>query len=446
MGRIYRSRRLRPAPDAGPVHLAPDTQVMRMRLRTSGILGALLLAAAADPAAAGACSLGRFWLTRPSTYFIATALPDTALAGPGNMEFTTERGESPEPRPIHGQLVRVEKLGAGAPEAVAAALRSGTAEFVLVPWAYREDCRTTRWSGSTRWLEPGSRSLLTAELRDPSQWVNGRPTFDVLHAWLEPYPQAYRDEAAPDSALTAEELFTFYGLLPDFEKEVEGAADPYPALAPLFRWAAANPALARRFPAARALEEAYEAVQPCITASGTSPVAGTWRFRVEAEGEPERALYLRTSARRMSTACAAPVRPGDPGKFSPRQAESYSLYLHGAPDEDSIPQENREAWDRGGCGVNSMEVWDSPATPAGGPWEARLEWGILGACFRASEAIRRAVQAEGELYRRGEAPSRTGVFRVAPGGGMTFEQTLRVDGRTLLRLRGERVSPRTLAY
>jgi hypothetical protein len=79
----------------------------------------------------------------------------------------------------------------------------------------------------------------------------------------------------------------------------------------------------------------------------------------------------------MSAECAAPFRRADPGRYSPRQPESYSLYLHGAVDEDSIPQENREAWDRGGCSVSTMEVWESPATPAGGPWEARLEWGTL---------------------------------------------------------------------
>jgi hypothetical protein len=239
-------------------------------------LGALLLAAAGDPPPAGACSMGRFWLSRPATYFVATALPDTVAAGPGSMEFTTERGESPAPRPIHGQLVRAEKVGGSVvPEAVERAVGAGSAEFVLVPWAYREDCRTTRWSSSARWLEPGTRAVFTAQLRDPAQWVDGRPTFDVRRAWMEPYPHAYRREIAPGSALTADELFDFYGVLPDFEEGVEKADDPCPALAPLFRWAAANPELARHFPAKRALSAAREFAQPCVAASGVSPVAGT---------------------------------------------------------------------------------------------------------------------------------------------------------------------------
>lgn len=392
------------------------------------------------PATAHACSRGTFWMARPPLYFLASALPDTVQAGPGPVEFHLERGESGPARTIFGQVVRIEELGRNAPPALTEALRAHGPEVVLVRWGYGADCRTTQWGGSARWIETAETELFTARLRDPGDWVGGRPTLDV-NAYHTPYPHARVTDMEYDGEemMTARELFALMHLLPTFEEGME-SADPYPFVAPLFRWARANPALARRFPATEVLESAYEASQPCVAPEGPSPAAGTYRVTLEVEGEPPRTLFIRTSADRHGPECPDSVVRRDPGRLSPRRAASHMLHARAALHPDSIPGENGEGWERGCSGTYRWNVWEDDSEV----WAAELDIGFQG-CFPDSAGLRQAEQDWMAMLRRDEEVElEMGVIRRLPEGGMAIEGAWRLNGRTYWRFRGERISPAVL--
>ena len=184
-------------------------------------------------------------------HVVATATAETLEAGAGGVTYRWEPGRGgsgPAPAPtIYGQVVEVERLGGLA----AAGLGGRASRAVLVPWGYGADCRTEPWTGNPRWVEPGTRGLFTAELRDPAHWVDGLPTFDVHNAYSEPYPQRaeprrYSEGAGDPLLLTIEEYFALIDILPT-EAEVDASAAR--AYEPLFAWARAHRELARRHPA-----------------------------------------------------------------------------------------------------------------------------------------------------------------------------------------------------
>lgn len=221
----------------------------------------MALALVGDPTGASACSIRRDWLHRPGTYLLATALADTVRAGPGSVEHHP----GPDSPAVYGQVARLERAGGDIPPALARALRAGADEAVLVPWSYDASCRTSRWRGEMPWVEPGITGLFSAVPREESEWVGGRPTFDVFAASHEPYPHGSvldRRHASQGAALTAEQLFDLFGVLPTWQ-EVE--AEPCPAVAPFLRWARENPELARLYPVPWALESAYAVIQPCVS-------------------------------------------------------------------------------------------------------------------------------------------------------------------------------------
>lgn len=227
----------------------PPQRVPRPPLRASAAAAALLLAA--EPAQA--CSLSDFHIFRDPAlaHFVATATAETLEAGAGVVTYRwgQERGGSgPVPEPaIYGQVVEVERVGGLA----AARLGGRVSRAVLVPWGYGADCRTEPWVGNPRWVEPGTRGLFTAMLRDPAHWVDGLPTFDVFNPYSEPYPQRAEPERYSEGAddpllLSIDEYFALIDLLPT-EEEVDASAAR--AYAPLLAWARDNPELARRHPA-----------------------------------------------------------------------------------------------------------------------------------------------------------------------------------------------------
>ena len=59
-------------------------------------------------------------------------------------------------------------------------------DAVLVPWAYRPDCRPIEWSEPLDWIPAGTRGVVTGWIRPREYWLEGLPTFDVEMAWREP--------------------------------------------------------------------------------------------------------------------------------------------------------------------------------------------------------------------------------------------------------------------
>lgn len=197
---------------------------------------------------------------RGATYFVATTLADTVLAGEGRVHPDSNEGHwgAGEAHAVYGQVVRIDTLG-GANEAELFRLleQRRSRDVVVVPWDYDPACRPTYWSSSARWIDPGLVGLYVVRLRDKSEWADGRPTFDAFAAAFTPYPYGplYRagylgtDALRSRPSLDAYEFFSLYAALPVDFPDSDSAV-----LAPVRRWAAAHPELAGKYPADEILE------------------------------------------------------------------------------------------------------------------------------------------------------------------------------------------------
>ena len=234
-------------------------------LALSGVLAGSNGPGAAIAAESMRCSLVFFPTGRSAgdTYFIGTARSDTMLAGPGTLHPTGLGGHAGDgrPRPVYGQLVRIDTVAGGHADDVRRALgRFSERDVLLVPWDYDPGCETTYWNRSARWVEPGLVSFYEARLRPDSLWVGGRPTLDVFYGSTKPYPHnpsfradyGYTEEERSRASLTVHERFTFQEVLPVYEHGPSSTPDSLRDQ-PLRRWVAANPELAKRYPADRAI-------------------------------------------------------------------------------------------------------------------------------------------------------------------------------------------------
>lgn len=213
-----------------------------------------------------------------TTFFVGIGTPDTMLAGPGPVKFSTEPGHwgRGTARLIFGQVVRVtHHLGGAASAAVERAFRRlDTRDVVIVPWDYAPDCQPVPWRRSARWVEGTQPGFFRVRLRPESQWINGRPVLDAYRADLEPYPhgvffqRGYRGTGALKTgpSLTPEEYFELYAALPD---QGQAAREPDRSAASLDAWERAHPELAAKYPAPqilgfarRILERWREALSP----------------------------------------------------------------------------------------------------------------------------------------------------------------------------------------
>jgi hypothetical protein len=412
--------------------------------RLSLVAGCAAAAAAASATAAHACSLAPFPISRDGVHLIGTATADTLPAGAAGMEY--ELGPEAEDGPIYGQVVRVERLGG----ADAASLPPGTDRLVLVPWGYGPDCRTTRWSASAHWVQPGERGLFWAGLRPREQWVDGLPTLDVGQPYQLPYPQrAYEDD--PDSLMTVEQAFELIDLLPLWD---EFEADPEEARQPLLRWARANPDLARRFPASVVVNQAEHDIRYATLKRIDPPLAGTYRFSVSVDGDSPRPFYART--RSAPTTEWDPVRSPAADDWEPpapgHPIAGYTLLLAASASVDSLPVVCGPDRDMGREGYVSVA-----AAPESGPdgvqvWTGQVELNLAASALPADsvlvgitrsqlERMMERVRADLPMEERVHAPAR---FLLRPDGSVAVEQTVVLhDGRTVV-ITGERLSRVTI--
>lgn len=223
------------------------------------------------PSTRNLCSLSPITIAREPnvTHFVGTTLPDTILAGAGDVKPSRHGGHwgRGDRRAVYGQLVRVDTLaGAEADKVRAAMARLGSRDLLLVPWDYDPSCEPTYWSASAQWISPGLVGFYTATLRAEKFWISGRPTFDVFTADLEPYPhgpffrEGYHgaDAVRLRPSLTPHEMFDLYEVLPIWGKwELDASA-----LEPLERWAREHSELSAKYPADEILATNRGRVRP----------------------------------------------------------------------------------------------------------------------------------------------------------------------------------------
>jgi hypothetical protein len=404
------------------------------------VVAALLASAAAAAstaraAADAACSSGRLMGVRAELFVLATARADTVLAGPGALNYSRERN-APPLSTIHGQRFRLDRVGGNVPAALA---NAGGGDAVLVP--YGSECRDVRRWSKARWAEPGTQVFADAVLRPRQQWVEGRPTFDVemVH---DVYPHSYdryRD-SVPENELSPPQVFGLNQALPTWSQvQVDTAA----AYRRLNAWVRANPGLAARFPANRAVAEARETLQPCVPAYDPHPVAGTYGAQVVVSQRDTIALLFRTDARGYPL-CGDASTDVPLDAVRPRKAPTARLYVYAAPDMEGVAAAERAGGRGSGCGVAIIDVLNRPRGGERPPREWRAEYNYLAlpSCFPDHPQVGQAAEALFQAYVGGERDQGLGTFHEGPDGEVRFEQAWRANGRLLLELRAWRIGTR----
>lgn len=407
----------------------------------AAVLFAGAAAGGARPAqGAAACSLSPFPAARVPLQLIATATPDTLPASAGDVRYTLERGT--RERAIHGQVVRVERVGG----AQAAEFPAGADRAVLVPWSYDAGCRRTLWTGSARWVEPGGRGLYWSALRPRDQWVDGLPTLDIGDPFQSPYSGGSEEWRGTDSILTIEQLFDLLLLLPPLD---EGDASPEASARPLMEWARANPELARLHPASDILALTEYRIRYDRLTRMTPPLGGTWRFVVSVDGGLPRTFFARsrTAPTTEWNPTARGVEDDLPAPGSP--IRGYTLLLAAASTEDSLPTACCESGVRREGYISFVA---EPDSARGGVrfWRGDMEMGLLVAAFPRDTVVREISRVDFERFsRRSRAREPVEVlarFVLRPDGAATMEQTTELDDGRRVVIRGERTSPVTIGY
>ncbi len=233
---------------------------MASRRRWPTALLCLVAALSVGATPLAACDPAWLPMARPDgiSVFVAVALADTMLDTAiamvkGRMHpafearLDTVIGTTPG-----GQRVRLPGWGNPA----------GTAEGVLVPWAYGPDCRPIAWSGQLGWIPTGTQGAVTGWLRPRAGWIGGVPTFDVEMAWREPVwasdDPRWFEHAAGVQRMTPEQFVELYAALPTFElveRDARVAADR------MLRWEEAHRSLAVLEPASTMLANLYRSAE-----------------------------------------------------------------------------------------------------------------------------------------------------------------------------------------
>ena len=260
-------------------------------------LAILCLATALTVGATPLAACDPVWLpiARPDgvTAFVALALAETVLdsfaaplAARTHSLFARGLDES-SGRSRGGQRVRVlRSISPSNPQ---------SREAVLVPWAYREDCRPIGWTDRLDWIPAGTRGVVTGWLRPREHWLADLPTYDVEMAWREPIwaekEPRWTLTGSNEALMTPDEFLDLYTALPtwgDLDRSPREASDK------LRRWEQAHPGLAARAPANTILGNARRAANARLRPS----LAGRWRVEVELLESKE--LPLAVTARRIS--------------------------------------------------------------------------------------------------------------------------------------------------
>jgi hypothetical protein len=167
-------------------------------------------------------------------------------------------------------------------------------EAVLVPWAYREDCRPVAWTGRLEWIPADTRGAFTGWLRPREHWLGGVPTFDVEMAWREPVwaQDEPRWSAGPGvRRMTPEEFILLYSALPT---EDRWKRHPREEAARVRGWARDRPAVARLAPATTMLAN----LERAAAEQERHALAGRWTAEVRVQESRDLPLPIKASAAR----------------------------------------------------------------------------------------------------------------------------------------------------
>lgn len=416
------------------------------RAAFAAAVGLALTAGAAHPApstvpARSAVSTPRASCKEP---FGGLRMPDVTylLATPRADTVPDTRGDAD----AFGQVVDVTRVGGEEAEAVSAAAREGG--VILVPWGFDDDCRPIEWSGPWRWATVGREGFFRARLRPRAEWIDDRPTLDVLAAVWEGFPDSPWEHpmSAGRPLLGADEVFELYDRLPT---EAAIAARPYGAVSDLVEWRRAAGDQAEAYPAGTLIRAAFRMAELARVRSTPLPFEGTYRMRVERDADIVATFLLRTGY--VGTEPLDAEAAAGPLPAAPRPTDAYAAAVALAERPEDLPAADPGAPPRSGCmRALGLRVAAAEFTPEDAPrgWHAELETSFVAACFPAIEALAGlrppepdALAADADAVSADPTPAAfTGVFRHEADGRFTFRQLAALSDGSSVVLLGERIS------
>lgn len=415
-----------------------------MRLTRCAI--AILLASLLSAPQAYACS--KFSLPIPpgdsDAYFTGTATPDTLLAGPGVVAYGLGGGHygRADGRPIHGQVIRVDRIGGPA----AARLPGDVREVVVVPWDYDAACEPLAWGRSARWVPAGNQGLYVASLRAAEHWADGRPTFDLHNPGHLPYTGTRRipemSRGIPIAfLLSPDQVFDLYEAAP---AAAEIAREKSRALEPLRAWVKAHPEIAARPPAEWLLQGVLHAVGGAELREADHPILGTWRFTLRMPGGSSHTFYARTESPPLGRWTPTRTRPSrPPGDLRHYPAEGYTVGLAVARQPEDLPEAIRGLRSYAPGFLVVLAAADSTGEDEI-RWPGRIESSLLQAALPGDPRVERAAAEMSarfsSRYRQGlpqETPAR---FVRGADGVLRVSHSFPLGGGEDVVLEGEQVS------
>ena len=153
---------------------------------------------------------------------------------------------------------------------------------------YGADCRTVRWTDTTRFVESGDVGYVRAIIAPREQWIDGLPVLVIAEVWDYPYPRrrglAYN--AMPNEPLaSAEAMFGLNSVLNVDRTASSRAAFDSVKRSRALAWARANPVAAELEPARRLLRQAVLESDWEVVSRAPSRLRGSYRVTVDASGK-----------------------------------------------------------------------------------------------------------------------------------------------------------------
>jgi hypothetical protein len=148
------------------------------------------------------------------------------------------------PRQVYAQLATIVKGSAGR-EAGQEVGRS----IYLTAWSQNDSCGRLFWRTSLL-MKPGTEAYMSMDPRPRSEWINGTPTYDIVHpdddAFYAPDVKCLNPEGYDGkNPLSAREFAAVITIVPPYSQYV---ADPVKAGKEVLDWGRRNPRLASRYP------------------------------------------------------------------------------------------------------------------------------------------------------------------------------------------------------
>ncbi|MEJ2539508.1 MAG: hypothetical protein P8188_05995 [Gemmatimonadota bacterium] len=372
--------------------------------------------------------------------FVGAPRTDSVWAGPGSVEYVSGPGHSGSGRGrrIYGQVFEVQRYMDPTP-----GLREHE-RVAVVPWDYGPGCRPVPWSRSAVWVTEMERGLLRGTLREESEWVGGMPTYDVWtpeFGWYtgRPFREFGRTPEEVDDALSVDELFELYALLPTWP---EIQARGWDAASPAVAWMKDRTPDGTAYPVASIAQGLIRAAEDHRAREVDLRVRGTWEISVQLPSGRVETVYWRTSAS-AEGAWYEMLHPGrrDTTRVAPwdRRADGFSFHFWHARERSGLPTDSASA-------VRELRgIWDVAVVDSAGEvgWRAVLQPSEVEAWWPEDEeisaAVARYLERATEGWESGRSDPLPGRFFLQDDT-LRFEQPVELGEEELLWIRGRRIA------